>query len=644
MIYHVSVHGCDRAAGTEKAPLRTISRAAALALPGDSVVVHEGTYREWVKPACAGLSDAMRITFEAAQGEHVVIKGSEVVTGWAKQENGLWKASVPNSIFEGVNPFAEAIEGDWLLEPVEKPCHTGEVYLNGKSMYEAFSEEECARAQKREGSLQPPWDPRKIPHPAPEETVYQWYAEVGENETVFLCNFGEMDPNEALVEVTARRSCFYPVRKGVNFITVRGFEMAQAATPWAPPTADQPGLIGTHWSRGWIIESCDLHDCKGSCVSLGKDETTGHNLYTFTGRKPGYSYQMEAVFLALQQGWSRETVGGHIVRNNEIHDCGQNGVVGHMGCAFSTIEHNHIYNIATKYEYFGYEIAGIKFHAAVDTIIRANCIHKTTLGIWLDWEAQGTRVTGNVLFDNDRDFMIEVTHGPCLVDNNVMASDYAMDNCAQGTAFVHNLIGGFTRHIRVMERATPYHFAHSTQVAGCIFTYGGDDRLYNNLFAGISSVPEDRFHVGTDGYDGFTTPQEYPVLLAAEGNTDEAKYAKIMQPVYLGGNVYGGTAKCFRAEDDALMLHNDMPMKVAFKDGRAVLTVNLPKAAADAKAVPVSTLSLGMPRVTECPYDNPDGTPVDFAPDMLGVIRGEGAVPGPIAGLKAGENVVTIWQ
>ena len=218
----------------------------------------------------------------------------------------------------------------------------------------------------------------------------------------------------------------------------------------------------------------------------------------------------------------------------------------------------------------------------------------------------------------------------------------AMDSVEK--VYFHTLTGGFTRHIRVMERATPYHFAHSTQVAGCIFTYGGDDRLYNNLFAGISSVPEDRFHVGTDGYDGFTTPQEYPVLLAAEGNTDEAKYAKIMQPVYLGGNVYGGTAKCFRAEDDALMLHNDMPMKVAFKDGRAVLTVNLPKAAADAKAVPVSTLSLGMPRVTECPYDNPDGTPVDFAPDMLGVIRGEGAMPGPIAELKAGENVVTIWQ
>ena len=69
MIYHVSMHGCDRAAGTAEAPLRTISRAAELALPGDTVQIHAGTYREWVKPACPGLSDVRRITFEAGQAD-----------------------------------------------------------------------------------------------------------------------------------------------------------------------------------------------------------------------------------------------------------------------------------------------------------------------------------------------------------------------------------------------------------------------------------------------------------------------------------------------------------------------------------------------------------------------------------------------
>jgi alpha-L-arabinofuranosidase len=46
---------------------------------------------------------------------------------------------------------------------------------------------------------------------------------------------------------------------------------------------------------------------------------------------------MEAVFRALQIGWSKEKIGSHIIRNNVIYDCGQNGIVGHMGCAFSEI-------------------------------------------------------------------------------------------------------------------------------------------------------------------------------------------------------------------------------------------------------------------------------------------------------------------
>ena len=49
--YHVAVTGCDFEDGTKDHPFRTISRAALLAMAGDRVIVHEGEYREWVKPA-----------------------------------------------------------------------------------------------------------------------------------------------------------------------------------------------------------------------------------------------------------------------------------------------------------------------------------------------------------------------------------------------------------------------------------------------------------------------------------------------------------------------------------------------------------------------------------------------------------------
>ena len=52
-------------------PLRTVNAAAQKALPGDTVTVHEGTYREWVNPLYGGIDDARRILYRAAEGERV---------------------------------------------------------------------------------------------------------------------------------------------------------------------------------------------------------------------------------------------------------------------------------------------------------------------------------------------------------------------------------------------------------------------------------------------------------------------------------------------------------------------------------------------------------------------------------------------
>ena len=104
MIYHVSTSGCDSNAGTKESPFRTINRAAAVAAPGDTVQVHSGEYREWVDPKCGGLNDHLRIVYEAAPGEHPVIKGSEIVTGWELVEGSVWKKVLPNTMFGDWNP------------------------------------------------------------------------------------------------------------------------------------------------------------------------------------------------------------------------------------------------------------------------------------------------------------------------------------------------------------------------------------------------------------------------------------------------------------------------------------------------------------------------------------------------------------
>lgn len=642
--YHVAVTGCDFEDGTKDHPFRTISRAALLAMPGDRVIVHEGEYREWVKPAQGGTSSVSRITYEAAEGERVVIKGSEQITCWETVEGSVWKAVLPNSFFGTYNPYKEVLGGDWFIYPNDNSLHTGDVYLNGKSFYEAKSLEEVKNPFIRTEGVNPPWTRHPEPILHPEDTMYQWYAETDQETTVIYANFQGVNPNEELTEINVRKCCFYPEKTGLNYITVRGFEMAQAACPWTPPTADQPGLLGTNWSKGWIIESNKIHDAKCSGISIGKEASTGHNLCTRTHRKPGYQYQMEAVFRARQIGWSKETIGSHVIRNNEIYDCGQNGIVGHMGCVFSEIAHNHIYNIAVKHEYFGYEIGGIKLHAAIDVQIHHNNIHNCTLGTWLDWQAQGTRVSKNLYYANDRDLMVEVTHGPYLVDNNIFASDYNFDNIAQGGAYLHNLCCGTMRREDVLDRSTPYHFPHTTEVAGTTVVYSGDDRIYQNVFLGGAVTYTEQSLHGTEGYDGHTNSlEEYISDVISRGNGDLEQFKHVKQPVYIRGNAYLKGAKPYGREENTHVSDMDPAVRIVETDGKTYLELNVEKEMLEIPTEIYNSEKLGMPRITEAAYENPDGTPIVFDTDYLDQSRNGQPAAGPIEGLKEGMNRILVW-
>lgn len=642
--YHVAVTGCDFEDGTKDHPFRTISKAALLAIPGDCVIVHEGEYREWVKPAQGGTSSVSRITYEAAEGERVVIKGSEQITCWEPVEGSVWKAVLPNSFFGTYNPYKEVLGGDWFIYPNDNSLHAGDVYLNGKSFYESKSLEEVKNPVIRTEGVNPPWTRHPEPILHPEDTMYRWYAETDQETTVIYANFQGVNPNEELTEINVRKCCFYPEKTGLNYITVRGFEMAQAACPWTPPTADQPGLLGTNWSKGWIIENNKIHDAKCSGISIGKEASTGHNLCTRTHRKPGYQYQMEAVFRARQIGWSKETIGSHVIRNNEIYDCGQNGIVGHMGCVFSEIAHNHIYNIAVKHEYFGYEIGGIKLHAAIDVQIHHNNIHNCTLGTWLDWQAQGTRVSKNLYYANDRDLMVEVTHGPYLVDNNIFASDYNFDNIAQGGAYLHNLCCGTMRREDVLDRSTPYHFPHTTEVAGTTVVYSGDDRIYQNVFLGGAVTYTEQSLHGTEGYDGHTNSlEEYISDVISRGNGDLEQFKHVKQPVYIRGNAYLKGAKPYGREENTHVSDMDPAVRIVEADGKTYLELNVEKEMLEIPTEIYNSEKLGTPRITEAAYENPDGTPVVFDTDYLDQSRNGQPAAGPIEGLKEGMNRILVW-
>jgi len=297
-----------------------------------------------------------------------------------------------------------------------------------------------------------------------------WFAQVDKDSTTIWAQFKGVDPNKELVEINVRQSVFYPDQEGRNYITVRGFTLEQAATPWSPPTAEQIGLIGTHWSKGWIIENNTIQYSACSGVTIGKHGDEFDNTYAY----------FRTIEKGLERGWSRENIGSHLVKNNHIQHCGQGGIIGSLGCSFSTITGNEIHDIRKHHQYGGCETAGIKLHGAVDVLISNNHIYRCDHwgGLWLDWMGQGARITGNLLHDNSNDMMFEMNHGPMLIDNNILLSGRSVLDASGGGAYVHNLIRGAQDiWAELSHRKTPAFKPHSTDVI--------DDPSPANLFGAL---------------------------------------------------------------------------------------------------------------------------------------------------------------
>ena len=660
MIYHVSVDACRSGCGTEENPFQTISQAAAIAQAGDEIVVAPGIYREYVNPASGGTDENHRIVYRSEVPLGAVITGSEPVKNWKQYEENVWSARIPNGIFGSYNPYTTVVKGDWYNSVT--PAHTGEVYLNGKSLYEAGSLDEVLNPTVCMSS----WDP--------EFTLYKWFTEQDGDFTVIYANFQGAFPNEENVEINVRRNCFYPDKTGVNYITLSGFTVRQAATTWAPPTAYQEGMIGPHWSKGWIIEDCDVSHSKCSGISLGKYlQPNNENKWTTKLYKDGTQTERDAICQAQREGWCKENIGSHIIRRCNIHDCGQTGIVGHLGGVFSVIEDNHIHHINNKQNLAGAEIGGIKMHAAIDVIIRRNHIHHCTRGLWLDWQAQGTRVTQNLFHDNvppkgteiadplslGEDIFIEVSHGPTLIDNNLLLSNCSARVSTQGIAFVHNLINGsFTavgagtdnggRNLPT-PRYTPYHVPHRTEVAGFMTILHGDARFYNNIFVqkeirqdlasyvkeiGRSSIHVYQFTCGTKPYDGYPTAEEYFAQFTPETAVDhlgkDIYYSHL--PVYTGGNVYfNGAAPCDREKNYKVDSEHTITITLKEEDGRYRLETNLYDYVPKFETPFVSTETLGEAFEPEQKFESPDGSPIIFNRDYFGKTRDMQPLPGPFA-------------
>ncbi len=386
----------DENDGTFLKPLKTINAAAQIATPGTRVMIHGGTYRETVQPVMGGLNPEKMITYEACEGEEVIIKASVEINdfkqsvGWrinrgyednmAKYEGiKVWEIQLDPDDFKGYNPFcAVNILHDRLFMEYGKTDMTtylnrrGMVFVDGKPMKQV-----SLYYMLGEG-----------------ENTY-WVEANGQKVHIRLA--GDDDPKNHIIELSSREQCFAPKVPFLSYIKVKGLKLAHAATGAPVP---QRGSLSCYRGNHWIIEDCTIDWSNATGIDCG-NECWHHTLI------------------------EGQVIGDTIIRRNTIKDAGVCGIAG-MFVKNMLIEDNLIIGTGWQRMELSWEAGGIKVHGCVNSLIRRNIIKEChgCDALWMDVGNDNNRITSNLFLDgiNSREHLfIECTRdSENIIDNNII--------------------------------------------------------------------------------------------------------------------------------------------------------------------------------------------------------------------------------
>ena len=381
----------DQNPGTKESPFLTINKAAQVLQPGERVVIMEGVYREKVMPLLGGTGPDKIISYEAAPGAKVVVKGSRLAkTGWETSvghrigradSNGgqlkIYQLNLEQFEFNGYNPFgmANVMMERFYLKPKDeelKPhvMRRGMIFVDGKKLEQVERYRDMAQ---KDGTF--------------------WPEHNGMTVHVRLVN--DSDPCSHEVELVTQEQVFSPQKRYLGYIRVKGITFEHAASGFPVP---QRGLVSTNCGHHWIIEDCVIRHANSVGMDIGNQD--------WTYDKP-------------------PQIGYMIVRRNQIIDAGICGLAG-ASAIHTLVEYNLIENIGWQNAELAWESGALKFHGADGTVIRNNVIRHTIYapGIWLDYANKNSRVTGNVigdLIDTVRGgIYLEASQYQNMLDNNII--------------------------------------------------------------------------------------------------------------------------------------------------------------------------------------------------------------------------------
>lgn len=395
----------DNGPGTREEPFRTINRAAQVLQPGERVVIESGVYRECIRPARGGTGPTNMISYEAAPGATVIVKGSETLNdGWqassvsmrgfgGANQTPVWKHELTGAMFpDAYNPFALAcVPGDWSwldTKTVDMGPYfrrRGLVFLDGRPLEPMEQARELVFTPLR------PWipTPPSTNQPAGRNGLPARHRggaimqEVGGSPDArfWAENSGNAiyirvpadTPARPLIEITTREQVFLPLHPGLGYIRVKGITFEHAGNGYPPP---QHGLVSTAGGNHWIIEDNTIEWANSVGLDIG-------NVNWGTASAP-----------VPQAG------AFQIVRGNTIRYCGVEGLAG-MGTRNALIEDNLVEWCGWADAERAWEAAGVKFHGAQNLLFRRNVIRhiRHANALWLDSGNSNCRITGNIFAD-----------------------------------------------------------------------------------------------------------------------------------------------------------------------------------------------------------------------------------------------------
>lgn len=436
-----SARADDNGPGTKSRPFRTINKAAQVLQPGERVVIASGTYRECVHPSRGGTAPSQMISYEAAPGAKVFIKGSEILKdGWQQESIPVgfrgfggqagqpqaqvtaWRHELTGNMFpDAYQPFALAsVAGNWeWLDPRAVDMgpyfrRRGLVFVDGKPLepMEQLRELAMPHLPPAPDFTTPPLPQNGLPPRRRGGPIMQeiggspdarfWVENSG---TAIHVRLASGTPADHLIEITTRNQCFVPSQKGLAFIRIKGITFQHAANVYPFP---QYGLVSTVGGNHWIIEDNTIEWANGVGLDIGSDGDSGFTQGSGTAQ---------------------------IIRRNAIRYCGVEGIGG-MGTRDTVVEDNLIEWCGWADAERGWEAAGAKFHFARNLLFRRNVVRhiRHANGVWLDSGDANCRITRNVFADIvtvSAAVHMEMNIEPNQIDNNVI---WNVRNAEPGTA------------------------------------------------------------------------------------------------------------------------------------------------------------------------------------------------------------------